>query len=115
MTSVAYALEADQATTVVNNGITTAMIQDGAIDSATIAPGAVTGTAIADGTVTSSKIVGGPGSGLNAHLLDGFHSTSLASVANHHDARYSSLVHGYSSTYYDKAYVDALEARIAAL
>ncbi len=121
MTSVAYALEADhagsadEAVTVIANGVTTTMIQDAAVENAKLASGAVTGAKIADGTITSAKIVGGAGSGLNADLLDGFHSTAFASVGHAHDARYAPSVHDHNDTYYDKAYVNALEARIAAL
>jgi len=71
--SVAYALQAQksataiQATTVVNNAITTSMINDNA----------VTGTKILNNTITSDKIVDGSGSNLNADLLDGMDSSAF--------------------------------------
>jgi len=54
--------------------------------------------------VNAIKASDGAGSGLDADLLDGNHASAFATAGHNHDA-----------AYYTKAYVDALEARIASL
>ena len=68
ITSVVFAIKANEAETV----------SDGAITKNKLAPGAVTSDKIADNAVTSEKIDHGPGSGLNADLLDGIDSQQFA-------------------------------------
>jgi hypothetical protein len=96
-TSVAYAIVAENATSVGDGVITTASLSDTAVTSGKIADDAVvaakiaagaittdkvgldaiTGDKIADGSVTASDISDGSGSGLNADLLDGLDASAF--------------------------------------
>jgi hypothetical protein len=64
ITSVVFAIKSHEAETIV----------DGAVTQHKIATSAVTTDKIADHAVTTDKIVDGPGSGLNADVLDGIDS-----------------------------------------
>jgi hypothetical protein len=95
LTSTAYAATAAVAEGVVNAGITTVMIEDGAVDSQKLHNNAVTGTKIADGTVTHIDMQDGAalaeildndgsGSGLDADRLDGKEASGFASSSHRH-------------------------------
>ena len=88
LTSMGYAFRAEVANTVVGSGTFSNPI----ISTVT------TGTSPLQVTSTTNV------TNLNSDLLDGLHASAFALAAHTHDDRY-----------YDKAYVNALEARIAAL
>ncbi|MHC4638777.1 MAG: hypothetical protein ACYTBV_14950 [Planctomycetota bacterium] len=70
---------------IATNGVGAAEIAAGAVGSSEIANGSIIAGDIADGA-TLSEILDddGPGSGLNADLLDGLHASSLASSTHAH-------------------------------
>ena len=91
-------------TELADNAVTTNKLADYALTSIKMADEAVTSAKIADDTITTADIHDGSGSGLDADLLDGLDAASFAPSVHNHDGQY-----------YSKAYVDALEDRIAAL
>ncbi len=90
------------------NSVTGAMIQDSTITNADLAPDSVTSSEIVDGAVTAAKIAGGPGSGVDADMVDGLHAAEIASVGHNHDTRY------YTETEVNTL-VAGLQAQITAL
>jgi hypothetical protein len=76
---------------IADSTITSADIAADTIVAADIATGAVTTTEILDGTIATADIANGAvtsakinSSGLNADMLDGYHSTSFATVSHGH-------------------------------
>lgn len=53
----------------------------------------------ADATLAALKTVDGPGSGLNADLLDGLDSGDFSLTGHDHDADYSDISHNHSGVY----------------
>ncbi|MFH0909885.1 MAG: tail fiber domain-containing protein [bacterium] len=84
--AVAYAVTADG---VKPQGITSNMIATGAISADHLRDGSISNADIAaNAAIASSKIADGSGSGLDADLLDGEHSTSFSPTNHNHDLAY---------------------------
>jgi hypothetical protein len=86
LTSVAYALQAQEAVSVISSGIATDMLQDQAVDQVKLADNAVNSAKIIDGSISSVDISDGPGSGLDADTLDGLSPSAFAPSSHAHSS-----------------------------
>jgi hypothetical protein len=84
ITSVAYALQAQEAVSVVNDAITKEMLKDEAVVQAKIANNAVSSEKIADGTITKDDLDIEFSTDFNADTLDNKDSTEFAPSTHAH-------------------------------
>lgn len=82
--------------------------------------GTVTGNGVGDitGVIAGTGLSGGSSSGeaiLNVNFAGSGSAATVSRSDHNHDADYASTSHNHNTTYYDQAYIDALESRILAL